>query len=160
MPCRQGLYKRWLVGRPGKPRLTGKTCEDARCSRSFSLGRHLQSPGGLRQAWSLVLPDKGLTTSASTCWNSWPTERAEEKGRFPQGFGHEPCSYDSGARLAGSVPLVQPPEDDLPQGASRHLGAMALAQAHHKRALEVTRIRVPWGELLLLHRLERKVSGQ
>ena len=41
MPCRQSLYKRWLAGRPGKPRLMGKTCEDARCSRSCSLGQHL-----------------------------------------------------------------------------------------------------------------------
>ena len=32
------------------------------------------------------------------------------------------------------------PEDDLPQGALHHLAATALAQAHHKRALEVTRI--------------------
>jgi hypothetical protein len=56
--------------------------------------------------------------------------------------------------------LSQQPEDDPPQGAQRHLAAVALAQAHHKRALEVTRIRVPWGELLLLHRLEQKVSGQ
>ena len=38
------------------------------------------------------------------------------------------------------VACSQPPEDDLPQGASRHLGATALAQAHHKQALEVTRI--------------------
>ena len=33
MHCRKGLYKRWLVGGPGKPRLMGKTCEDAQCSR-------------------------------------------------------------------------------------------------------------------------------
>ena len=33
MPCRQSLYKRCLAGRPGKPRLMGKTCEDAQCSR-------------------------------------------------------------------------------------------------------------------------------
>ena len=32
------------------------------------------------------------------------------------------------------------PEDDLPQGALHHLAAVALAQAHHKQALEVTRI--------------------
>ena len=44
------------------------------------------------------------------------------------------------ARLAGSVLLSQPPEDDLPQGALRHIAATALAQACHKRALEVTRI--------------------
>ena len=87
-----------------------------------------------------MLPDKGLPTLASTCWNSWLTKHTEEQGHLLQGFGHEPCGYDSGARLAGSVPLSQPPEDDLPQGASRHLGATALTQAHHKRALEVTRI--------------------
>ena len=87
-----------------------------------------------------LLPDKGLPTLASTCWNSWPTERAEEQGRLPQGFGHEPCGYGSGARLAGSVPLLQPPEDDLPQGALRHLATIDLSQARHKRALEVTRM--------------------
>ena len=43
-------------------------------------------------------------------------------------------------KALGSVLLSQLPEDDLPQGALRHLGATALAQAHHKRALEVTRI--------------------
>ena len=54
---------------------------------------HLRSPGGLRQAWRLVLHDKGLPTSASTCWNSWPTECAEEQGRLPQGSGcHIPSS--------------------------------------------------------------------
>ena len=53
---------------------------------------------------------------------------------------HEPCGYGSGARLAGSVLLSQSPEDDLPQGALRHPAAVALAQARHKRALEVTRI--------------------
>src|SRR4051812_46180766 len=140
MHHRQCLYKRWLVGGPGKPRLTGKTCEDAQCSRSYSPERHLRSPGGLRQAWCLVLPNKGLPTLASTCWNSWPIERVEGQGRLPQGFGHEPCGYGSGARLAGSALLSQPAEDDLPQGALRHLAAIALAQAHHKRALEVTRI--------------------
>src|SRR3954463_9457896 len=31
MHHRQCLYKRWLAGGPGKPRLTGKTCEDAQC---------------------------------------------------------------------------------------------------------------------------------
>src|SRR4051812_23692433 len=36
MHHRQCLYKRWLAGGPGKPRLTGKTCEDAQCSRSYS----------------------------------------------------------------------------------------------------------------------------
>ena len=82
----------------------------------------------------------GIPISASTCWNSWPTERAEEQGRLPQSSGHEPCGYGSGARLAGSMLLSQPPGDDLPQGALRHLTAIALAQAHHKRALEVTRI--------------------
>ena len=46
-------------------------------------------------------------------------------------------AYDE---LAGSVLLSQPPEDDLPQGASRHLAAIALAQDSHKRALEVTRM--------------------
>src|SRR3954466_14770372 len=95
MPCRQSLYKRWLAGRPGKPRLMGKTYEDARCSRSCSLGQHLRSPGGLRRAWRLVLPDKVLPTLASTCWNSWPTEHAEEQGHLPQSFGHEPCGYGS-----------------------------------------------------------------
>ena len=44
------------------------------------------------------------------------------------------------ARLAGSVLLSQPPEGDLPQGALRHLAAIALAQARRKRALEVTRM--------------------
>ena len=44
------------------------------------------------------------------------------------------------ARLAGSVLLSQPPEDDLPQGALRHLAAVAIAQARHKRVLEVTHI--------------------
>ena len=87
-----------------------------------------------------MLPDKGLPILASACWNSWLTERTEEQGRLPQSFGHEPCGYGSGTRLAGSVLLLQPPEDDLPQGALRHLAATALAQAHHKRALEVTRI--------------------
>ena len=86
-----------------------------------------------------MLPDKGLPTSASTCWNSWPAEHAEEQGRLTQSSGHQPCGYGSGAKLAGSVLLAQPPEDDLPQGALRHLAATALAQAHHKRALEVTR---------------------
>ena len=62
--------------------------------------------------------------------------------------------------LAGIEQLVQQPEDDLPQGAARRLAAAVLAQAHHKRALEVIHIRVPWGELPLLHRLERKASGQ
>ena len=66
-------------------------------------------------------------------------ERAEEQGRLPQSSGHEPCGYGSGARLAGSTLLSQPPEDDLPQGALRHLAAIALAQARHKRALGVTR---------------------
>ena len=69
-----------------------------------------------------------------------PTERAEEQCRLPQGFGHERCGYGSGARLAGSVLLSQPPGDDLPQGASRRLAAITLAQDHHKRALEVTRM--------------------
>ena len=41
---------------------------------------------------------------------------------------------------AGSERLAQQPEDNLPQGASHPLGATALAQAHHNRALEVTRI--------------------
>ena len=36
--------------------------------------------------------------------------------------------------------LSQPPEDNLPQGALRHLAAIALAQARRKRALEVTHI--------------------
>ena len=87
-----------------------------------------------------MLPEKGLPTLVSTCWSSWPIERAEEQGRHPQGSEHGPCCYDSGARLAGSVLLSQPPEDDLPQGALRHLAAIALAQARRKRALEVTRI--------------------
>ena len=87
-----------------------------------------------------MLPDKGLPTLASTCWSSWPTERTEEQGRLPQGSGHEPCGYGSGAKLVGRMLLSQPPGDDLPQGVSRHLAAIALAQAHHKRALEVTRI--------------------
>ena len=86
------------------------------------------------------VPDKGLPTLASTCWNSWPTERVEEQGCLPQSSGHEPCGYVSGARLVGSVLLSQPPEDDLPQGALRHLAAIALAQARHKQVLEVTRI--------------------
>ena len=34
-----------------------------------------------------------------------PTERAEEQGRLPQSFGHEPCGYGSDARLAGSALL-------------------------------------------------------
>ena len=87
-----------------------------------------------------MLPDKGLPTLASTCWNSWLTERVEEQGRLPQSSGNEPCGYGSGARLAGSMLLSQPPRDDLPQGALRHVAAIALAQANHKRALEVTRI--------------------
>ena len=36
MHHRQCLYKRWLAGGPGKPRLMGKTCEDAQCYRSCS----------------------------------------------------------------------------------------------------------------------------
>ena len=68
------------------------------------------------------------------------TERAKEQGRLPQSFGHEPCGYGSSTSLAGSTLLSQPPEDDLPQGALHHLAATALAQYHHKRALEVTRI--------------------
>ena len=48
MHHRQCLYKRWLIGGPSKPRLTGKTCEDAQCSRSYSPEQHLRSPGGLR----------------------------------------------------------------------------------------------------------------
>ena len=63
-----------------------------------------------------------------------------KQGRLPQGSGHEPCSYGTGARLAGSVLLSQPPGDDLPQGTLHHLTAIALDQAHHKRALEVTHI--------------------
>src|SRR6187399_2626743 len=39
-----------------------------------------------------------------------------------------------------------------------HLVAVALARAHHKRALEEIRIRVSWGELPLLHRQEQRVS--
>ena len=31
---------------------------------------------------------KGLPTSASTCWNSWRTEHAEEQGRLPRDFWH------------------------------------------------------------------------
>ena len=85
-------------------------------------------------------PVRASPRSASTCWNSWRTEHAEEQGRLPQSFGHEPCGYGIGARLAGSVLLSQPPEDDLPQGALRHLSAIALAQARRKRALEVTHI--------------------
>ena len=56
--------------------------------------------------------------------------------------------------------LSQPPEDDLPQGALRHLATTTLAQARRKRALEVTRILVPWGELLLPRIPGQRVSGQ
>ena len=34
-----------------------------------------------------MLPDKGLPTSASTCWNSWPTERAKNKVAFLKASG-------------------------------------------------------------------------
>ena len=53
---------------------------------------------------------------------------------------HEPCGYGSGTRLAGSMLHSQPLEDGLSRGAFRHLAAIALAQAHHKRALDVTRV--------------------
>ena len=42
MPCRQGLYKRWVAGGQ-QPRLMGKTCEDVQCSRSCSLEHHLRA---------------------------------------------------------------------------------------------------------------------
>ena len=74
----------------------------------------------------------------STCWNFSLIKRAEEQGYLPQSFGHDPCGYGSGARLAGRERLTQQPEDDLPRGASHHLDATALAQAHHKGALEVS----------------------
>ena len=82
-----------------------------------------------------MLPDKGLPTLASTCLIPWRTKCAKGQGRLPQGFGHELCGYDSGP----SVPLAQPPEDDLPQGAWRHLAAAALALPCRRQALEVTR---------------------
>ena len=50
--------------------------------------------------------------------------------------------------------------DELEQEQLRQDDAVLLEEDRHKRALEVTRIRVPWGELPLLHRLEQKVSGQ
>ena len=56
--------------------------------------------------------------------------------------------------------LVQQPGDVPPQGAMHHLGAVALARAHHKRALEEIRIRVSWEELPLLHRQEQRVSAR
>src|SRR4051812_2787867 len=77
--------KSWLSDGVRQPRLTGKTCEDAQCSRNCSPEYHLRSRGGRRQASCLVSPGKGLPTSASTCCVSWPTERAEEQGRLPRG---------------------------------------------------------------------------
>ena len=64
----------------------------------------------------------------------------KNKVAFLKASGMDLEGYGSGARPIGSVMLPQPPEDDLPQGALRHLAATALSQARHKRALEVTRI--------------------
>src|SRR4051812_31927650 len=60
----------------------GETCEDALCSRSCSLVSLLRSRGGQRRPSLLVALPKGLPASASTCWNSWRTEHAEEQGRL------------------------------------------------------------------------------
>ena len=100
----------------------------------------MPSPVSRRTTPGLVTrtTDKGLPTLASTCWNSCPTERAEEQGRLPQSFRHEPCGYGSGARLAGSVLLSQP-GDGSPREAQRRHADVVPALLHHRQVLEVTR---------------------
>ena len=137
MPCRQSFG---LPGGPASRALWVKLAKMldvpriAHWNGIFGLQADCARPG------DLYYPIRAVPLRRQLVGNSWPTERAEEQGRLPQSFGHEPCGYGSGARLAGSALLSQPPEDDHPQGALRHLAAIALAQARHKRALEVTRI--------------------
>src|SRR3990170_3331118 len=49
MPGRQNSYKRMVAGGPRQPRLMGRTFEDVRYSRNYSVEGHLRSPDGQRQ---------------------------------------------------------------------------------------------------------------
>ena len=56
----------------------------------------------------------------------------KNKVAFLKASGMNLAAMVAAQGFASSVLLSQPPEDDLPQGALRHLAAIALAQAHIK----------------------------
>ena len=139
MPCRQGLYKRWVAGGPDNRALWVK------------LAKMFNVPGVAH--WNSILGlQADCARPVASCYpiRAFPLCRQlvgilgrlnapKNKVDFLKASGMNLAAMVA-ARPAGSVQLAQPPEDDLPQGASRHLAATSFAQARHKRALEVTRM--------------------
>ena len=101
--CTQG----WLAGRPGSRALWVKLAKMldvpgiAHWDGIFGLQADYVGPGDSRY------PIRAFPLRRQLVGILGPTERAEEQGRLPQSFGHEPCGYGSGARLAGSKQLTR-----------------------------------------------------
>ena len=139
MPCRQGLCKRLFAERPGNRASWVKLTkmfdvpEVAHWDTIFGLQADCAGPG-----------DSYYPIRAFPLWRQLVgilgrLNAPKNKVAFLKTSGVNLAAMVA-ARPAGSVQLAQPPEDYLPQGASRHLAATALAQARQKRALEVTRM--------------------